>query len=161
MEKSKITNPRKESALFLGTEIRISQHLNYSKGKHHQKLKRPSQIRMIAPMKRIQEKLISAGFMSAQYKSGTPKFLWYANDKDTIVTLYNSVLRGYLNYYSFSHNYGRVASSLEFTLRTSCAKLLAAKFKLGSVSKVIAKFGMNLKGQDKIAFLKPTYKINT
>lgn len=55
-------------------------------------------------------------------------------------------MRGYLNYYSFTHNYPKVASSLEFILRTSCAKLLAAKFKLGSVSKVIGKFGMDLKG---------------
>lgn len=69
-------------------------------------------------------------------------------------------MRGYLNYYSFTHNYSRVASSLEFILKTSCAKLLAAKFKLGSVTKVIKRYGGNLKGEDKIGFLKPSYKIN-
>jgi hypothetical protein len=111
-------------------------------------------------MKRIHEKLISAGFMSAEYKSGIPKFLWYANDKDTIIKLYNSVMRGYLNYYSFTNNYSKLASSIEFILKNSCAKLLAAKYKLRSVNHVIPKFGKDLKGKDKIAFLKPSYKLN-
>lgn len=70
-------------------------------------------------------------------------------------------MRGYLNYYSFTHNYPRIASSLEFILKTSCAKLLAAKFKLGSVTKVIARYGKDLKGgRDKTKFYKPSYKIN-
>jgi hypothetical protein len=111
-------------------------------------------------MDRIFKKLIKTGFMSAQYKTGTPRFIWLANDKDSIIKLYNSVLRGFLNYYSFTHNYSRVASSLEFILKTSCAKLLAAKFKLRSVTKVIAKYGKNLKGNDKIEFLKPSYKLD-
>lgn len=74
--------------------------------------------------------------------------------------LYNSVLRGYLNYYSFTHNYSRVASSLEFILKTSCAKLLAAKFKLGSVTEVLARYGKDLRGDDLIGFHKPSYKLN-
>lgn len=72
-------------------------------------------------------------------------------------------MRGYLNYYSFTHNYSRVASSLEFILKTSCAKLLAAKFKLRSVTEVINKYGKDLKGLaslDKIGFFKPSYKLN-
>jgi hypothetical protein len=77
--KSKITNPRLTSALFLGTLIRIrisiSNHMYYSKGFHHQKLRQVSQLRLLAPMDKIYKKLISSGFMSAQYKSGIPKFL--------------------------------------------------------------------------------------
>jgi hypothetical protein len=73
--KSKITNPRLTSALFLGTLINISNHVYYSKGSHHQKLRKVSQLRLLAPMDKIYSKLISSGFMSAQYKSGTPKFL--------------------------------------------------------------------------------------
>jgi group II intron reverse transcriptase/maturase len=160
VEKSKITNPRIEPALFLGSQITISRHVYSTLGKHHQRWRVASQLRLLAPMERIYKKLITAGFMSAQFRSGTPKFLWYANDKDTIIKLYNSVLLGYLNYYSFTHNYPKVASSLEFILKTSCAKLLAAKFKLRSVSKVIEKYGKDLQGKDKIAFLKPSYKMN-
>lgn len=69
-------------------------------------------------------------------------------------------MRGYLNYYSFTNNYPKVASSLEFVLRTSCAKLLAAKFKLRSVTKVFAKFGNDMSGEGGTAFFKPKYKIN-
>ena len=158
--KSKITNPRLEPALFLGTLLSISSHIYYSKGLNHQILRKVSQLRMIAPMDKIYNKLITSGFMSAKYKTGLPKFLWYANKKDEIILLYNSVLRGYLNYYSFTHNYSKVASSLEFILYTSCAKLLAAKFKLRSISKVMKTFGKDLKGNDKIGFIKPSYKLN-
>lgn len=158
--KSKITNPRREPALFLGTLISISKHVSSTMGKNHQRLRVVSQIRMLAPLDKIFNKLIAASFMSAKHKSGIPKFIWYHNDKDNILALYNSVLRGYLNYYSFAHNYPKVASSLEFILKTSCAKLLAAKFKLRSVSKVIGMYGTDLKGAGKVAFLKPNYKID-
>jgi len=52
-----------------------------------------------------------------------------------------------------------MAASLEFIMKTSCAKLLAAKFKMGSVNNVLSKFGTDLKGEDKVGFLKPSYKI--
>jgi hypothetical protein len=85
--------------------------------------------------------------------------------------MYNAVLRGYLNYYNFAHNYGRVASRTEFILKASCAKLLAAKFKLGTMSKVFEKFGPKLqtqhtsktaKGKEvtkEYVFFKPSYAI--
>jgi len=75
LTKSKITNPRLEPALFLGTLISISSHIYSAKGLHHQRIRAVSQLRMLAPMERIQKKLITAGFMSAKYKSGIPKFL--------------------------------------------------------------------------------------
>lgn len=74
MEKSKITNPRLEPALFLGTLIAISKHVSSTKGKN-QRLKVVSQLRMLAPMDRIAKKLNTAGFVSTKYKSGIPKFL--------------------------------------------------------------------------------------
>ena len=74
MEKSKITNPRLEPALFLGTLIAISKHVSSTKGKNP-RLKVVSQLRMLAPMDRIAKKLNTAGFVSTKYKSGIPKFL--------------------------------------------------------------------------------------
>lgn len=74
MEKSKITNPRLEPALFLGTLIAISKHVSSTKGKN-KRLKVVSQLRMLAPMDRITKKLNTAGFVSTKYKSGIPKFL--------------------------------------------------------------------------------------
>lgn len=91
---------------------------------------------------------------------GTPRFLWKNLEKDAIIGLYNSVLRGYLNYYSFAHNYNHLAASLTHILKSSCAKLLAAKFTLRTRSKVIKKFGQDLQGDGKVAFLKPSLKLN-
>lgn len=159
MEKTKITDPTENPALFLGTEITISQHVYSAKGEHGQHLRVPSQIRLIAPMSRIYKKLSAAGLMNLDSGKGTPRFLWLHLSKDAIITMYNSVLRGYLNYYSFAHNYNRVASSLTHLLRESCMRLLAAKFTLRNRARVIKKYGQDLKGNDKIAFLKPELRL--
>jgi hypothetical protein len=45
-------------------------------------------------------------------------------------------------------------------MKNSCAKLLAAKFKLKSVNKIFSEFGEDLKEKNKTAFLKPRYKMN-
>jgi len=74
LEKTKITDPRTEPALFLGTEIAISNHVYSCKGEHGQHLRAPSQIRMLAPLHRVYRKLISAGFMDGDNK-GIPRFL--------------------------------------------------------------------------------------
>jgi hypothetical protein len=65
------------------------------------------------------------------------------------------VLRGYLNYYSFAHNYNHLAASLTHILRSSCLRLLAAKFSLRNARKVIKKYGQDLQGDGKVAFIKP------
>lgn len=75
IEKSRITHPRVEPALFLGTLISTSNHVSSTTGKNHQRLRVGSQLRMLAPMDRIFKKLTIAGFMSAKYKSGIPKFI--------------------------------------------------------------------------------------
>lgn len=75
VEKTKLTNPRTEPALFLGTLIHISKHISSARGKFNQRIKVVSQLRMLAPMDRIYKKLVNAGFMSAKFKSGSPKFL--------------------------------------------------------------------------------------
>lgn len=159
--KTKITNPRTEQALFLGTQIGISSHNYFSRRIQGFKVRSVSQIRMTAPLDRIYKKLAEAGFISLNKKEGIPRFLWLHNEKEAIIKLYNAVLRGYLNYYSFTSNYSKVASSISYLLFTSCAKLLAAKYKLGSVSKVMKKFGPDLKGNSKTEFFKPKFKINT
>lgn len=68
-------------------------------------------------------------------------------------------MRGYLNYYNFSYNYGRLASYIEYILKQSCAKLLAAKFSLGTMAKVYKKFGPSLEGPNGTRILKPSYKL--
>jgi len=108
-------------------------------------------IRFEAPLNRIKNKLSSASFL----KNGKshPKFLWLPLEHKQIIVLYNSVLRGYIHYYKFVHNYGRLVSYIQFILKQSCAKLLATKYTLGTMSKVYKKLGSNLNG-----FIKPSYK---
>lgn len=64
-----------------------------------------------------------------------------------------------MNYYSFTHNIHDISSWLHMTLKSSCAKLLAAKFRLKSQSYTFKKFGSNLQGEGKIAFVKAIYGI--
>lgn len=80
-------------------------------------------------------------------------------EHDQIILLYNAVIRGFLNYYSFTHNYPRLVSYVVFILKQSCAKLLATKFNLGTMAKVYKKFGPGLAGPKGTAILKPSYKI--
>lgn len=77
---------------------------------------------------------------------------------EQIINRYNAVFKGMLNYYSFAHNYGRFAATLEYILKGSCAKLLAAKYSLKTQLKVMNKYGRDLrdpqsgKGFDKIKY---------
>jgi len=94
------------------------------------------------------------------------------NTHEQILHLYNSVFRGFLNYYSFVHNYSRLVSCLNHYLRHSCAKLLAAKFSLANRAQVFNKFGQELSPNTRekvgnkssnnknIKFLKPSYITN-
>jgi group II intron reverse transcriptase/maturase len=157
MEKSKITHVGREKALFLGVLIGRSHH-RYFRDIRSGSQRMALTLRMEAPLSRVTKKLTEAGFMSNGKPA--PRFLWLHNDKDTIITLYNAVLRGYLNYYSFVHNRAPLARRLLFTLKGSCAKLLAAKYSMERQSKVFRKFGKDLKGKDKVGFLNPSYKSN-
>jgi Type II intron maturase len=63
-----------------------------SKISRGQPIRNPLKLRFEAPIDRIIKKLTSASFIKNGRSS--PKFLWMANSKDQIITLYNSVLRG-------------------------------------------------------------------
>jgi hypothetical protein len=115
-------------------------------------------LRMEAPLNRIRDKLTSAGFI----KNGEPhpKFIWMPLTKDQIIHLYNAVYRGILNYYSFTHNINQLHGLLGLTLKSSCAKLLAAKFTLHTRSQVFKKFGSWLDRDGKIGFFHPKVKVD-
>ena len=155
-EKTLITNANKEKALFLGTQIYRSRHQSFSRSlKFTKRLGR--EIRLMAPIERITKKLKEAGFLDKGVS--VPRFLWMHNSKDQIIALYNSVYRGFMNYYSFAHNFGKISGHTHSILLSSCAKLLAAKLSSNSQKKIFGTFGKNLKGNDKIAFVEPIYKI--
>lgn len=153
--KTLITNARQGKAKFLGIRINSNRHhtLNFPLGSSARSINR--EIRLEVPLERIQKKLNELGFL--KNRTPVPKFIWMHKSKDQIISLYNSVYRGYLNYYSFAMNKNQLSSYLHFVLKTSCAKLLAAKFTLKSQSKVYLELGKDLKGTDKIGFIVAEY----
>nr|ATI20532.1 group II intron reverse transcriptase/maturase [Juglanconis juglandina] len=165
--KTKLTNLNSSSFMFLGTKISRASEFSFARKSGTSLVVRNSKkLRLMAPLPRIVTKLHETDFMEKGKSS--PKFVWLSLEHRQIVHLYNSVLRGYLNYYSFVHNYGKLVSRLTWILKSSCAKLLAAKFSLRTESKVISKFGPQLNaptmdkgknGQKEMSFLKPSYKI--
>jgi Type II intron maturase len=118
----------------------------------------PLSIRFEAPFDRIINKLETAGFSKGT--KPIPKFVLMFNTKDQIIHIHNSVIRGILNYYSFVHNYGKLVGLINNIIKGSCTMLLAAKFNLKSQSAVYDKYGKNLQGNDKVAFVKVSYKMN-
>lgn len=157
--KTKITNINKKKALFLGTFISRGKHTTFSRMKSNSSIKRNSRrLRFEAPLDRISKKLRESEFL--KYNKSYPKFIWMSMTHRQIINRYNAVLRGLLNYYKFAHNYGTLASRVEYWLRGSCAKLLAAKYSLGTQNKVFEKFGKSMKcPESTIEFKKPSYKI--
>lgn len=168
--KTKITNINDDKVLFLGTTINRSKHTKYVKTKMIKKLgsktnetdhketeeekdkglalkRNPRRLRMEAPLLRIKAKLREAGFMKEN--KSYPKFVWMHMSHSQILERYNAIIRGYLNYYSFVNNFGKFAATIEFILKGSCAKLLAAKFSLKTQAKVFKKFGKQLKDPEK------------
>lgn len=156
-EKTLITNSNKGKAIFLGTLISKSQHQSFNRSLGFAR-RNNREIRLEAPLDRIIKKLREANILDGTVTA--PRFIWLSNSKDQIITLYNSIYRGYTNYYSFVLNLGHVSSYIHFVLKSSCAKLLAAKFKINTQRKVFAKYGKNLLGKDRIAFVDPKYKVS-
>lgn len=161
-DKTKITNISKEKVLFLGTHIFRSRSWTHARMRGGADRRQALGLIFEAPLVRVTQKLASNGFL----KKGkiVPKFIWVQNSHRVIIGLYNSVVRGYLNYYSFVHNYGKLVSLIMNTLKVSCAKLLAAKFSLGTTIKVYQKFGQYLTAPSSkekerpMSFIKPNYK---
>ena len=153
--KTLLRNANEDKALFLETEIFRSRHQSFSSSQFGYIKRNGREVRLESPKQRLVKKLTNIGFLNNNVP--VPRFIWLHNDKDTIITLYNSVYRGYINYYSFAENLNRVSSWLHFVLKTSCAKLLAAKFKLETQNKVFIKYGSDLKGEDRIGFVQAVY----
>lgn len=115
-------------------------------------------LRMTAPISEIIKKLTKADILKNGQPS--PKWKWLTNSKDEIILLYNSVYRGIMQYYSFTNNFNELSSRCHYLLKHSCARLLAAKYTLGTRAAVFSKFGKNLQGNSKHGFVPALYGIS-
>nr|YP_009517180.1 hypothetical protein C0991_000014 [Blastosporella zonata]AYE93077.1 hypothetical protein C0991_000014 [Blastosporella zonata] len=161
-EKTKISNIATERIKFLGINMIRQAHVKYhgSPAKNHVLQRGSLKMRIEAPIEEIRKKLHLIGLLEKGIP--VPRNIWRPYSHKQILLLYNSVLRGYLNYYSFVHNYSRLATYLYWVLKGSCGKLLASKFDLGSVSAALKEFGKDLSFKEDITKKskgKPTEKI--
>jgi len=158
MDKTHITNMNKNKVLFLGTYIFRSHHRRFTRINIGSKRRLGFGIRIEVPLDRVTKKLTLAGFI--KYGIPWPKFLWMYQNKDQILHLYNSVLRGILNYYSFSHNISQLNSLISYIIKSSCAKLLVAKFSISTQAGVFKRFGNQLEKEGKVKFYKANIQVN-
>lgn len=54
------------------------------------------------------------------------------------------ILRGLANYYKIANNFRQMISHLNYIIQVSIAKMFAAKYRLGTISKVFALAGKDL-----------------
>lgn len=151
-EKTRITHARTEEAFFLGTRLMIGAtgpNVKFaigrsSKGRRYKRRSTGMNPVLKAPIGKLVKRLHEKGFCKSD---GTPisKAAWTYLEVDQVVNLYNSILRGLLNYYRFTHNFGSMIR-IEYILRFSLAKTLAHKYRI-SMRKIFCKHGRNLKFQ--------------
>lgn len=115
-----------------------------------------NRINLYAPILDIIKKFKNSGLLDSGNK-GKPKTVWMHMDIREIIYLYNSIIRGIINYYYMVDNRGSLVSLLWQELRVSCAKLLAIKFKLKTMRQVFIKFGrdINIEGFE---LFKPSFR---
>ena len=156
-EKTLITHAGTGKALFLGTYIFKARVQKYRSSDKNRIVRNSREIRMEAPIQRIVSKLTKANFVRNDIS--WPKFIWLHGSLEQIVAQYNSVLRGYMNFYSFVDNRRAMATYIYYLLRGSCAKLIAAKMTLDSQVKVYAKYGKSLtvNKESGLGFQRPSY----
>lgn len=151
LDKTQITHFPTKAVQFLGTVLRGYGHL---KGTYIKQIRHGSstrflsvalQIRLEAPIKLLLEKLVKARFfckVNFKYRPVRVGRLMNLEMPD-ILKYYNSIIRGYCNYYSFADNRSSLGSIIH-GLKMSCALTLKSKLKLHSRAAVYSKFGSRL-----------------
>lgn len=154
-QKTKIVAFKKAKIKFLGSIIygqqrnekpcKMIKKRGWTKAR---KVKITPRIGLQAPIKDLMIKLATKGFIKKNKKGeyvGTSLKRMINFDHADIISYYNSVIKGLLNFYSFADNFSRIGSLIKFQLRHSCALTLALKYKFRKRAKAFKKFGKNLK----------------
>ena len=165
-EKTILTHFSKNFILFLsarikGTWEKEKRIATVCKGGISRKTKITSRVVLHAPIKSIFEKAVDKGFFRRRFGKFVPTNVGRLINLDhaDIVSYYNNVIRGILNYYSFANNRKSLGSFIH-GLKLSCARTLALKYKLRHASKVYRKFGGRLKcpNTEVELYIPPTFK---
>jgi group II intron reverse transcriptase/maturase len=147
-EKTHITPGRSGKAHYLGTTLAIGRGgeakqvwTTNGSGKYFKRRSTGWEVVMEAPIADLIKRLAAKGFCSA-LGAPTTKKAWIYLDAHQTVSLFASINRGIQNYYRFADNFGQLGK-IQYILRFSLARTLAAKFKI-SVKKVLRRYGPDL-----------------
>jgi group II intron reverse transcriptase/maturase len=147
-DKTVITNIADNKWTFLGAEIiQLRKSTSFLRAGKVGKAVATPRLLVKAPIERIVEKLIKAGFIRRNAQGSLlPKMQGSITNLDhaDIIANYNSKMRGLLNFYSFAANRNKLGRIL-WLLRASCALTLARKNKLKTMRNAFFKFGRTLK----------------
>lgn len=157
-DKTKVTSLTEGKARFLGVDIHIPKakyaKIVYRKINGRSIPARINQVRanFLMPHLEIISDLAKEGFLK-EYKPGNKLITnaitrWIFLTHREIIIKYNSIINGYLNYYSFVDNLHEFHTIISFILKHSCAKTLARKYRLDSRAGAFKKFGSNLSTED-------------
>lgn len=147
--KTLITKASQTPAHFLGANIiwRNPSEKKVVINKHKKKTRITARMGLLAPLDKLIKKLVERGFAkwnpNGTIKPIGLKRMQNMNHAD-IISYYNAVTRGVLNYYSFTDNRSSLGSWVRY-LHMSCARTLALKYKLRFMAKAFKKFGSLLR----------------
>lgn len=165
-EKTKITDLRKDAALFLGHNITIHTSVKFAyvrpKGSpRYLKRVTGALVKIQAPLKRIVQRLALKGFCSTSGHP-QPKKLWLNQEDNQIVLHYENTIRGIFGFYSGVDN-RRYLQQVWYILKYSCAYTLANKHRC-SLKKIFTKHGNLLSvnygktGERSVCLTLPSFK---
>jgi hypothetical protein len=140
----RLRHARSEGTFFLSVNVRISSE-------------NATRLKLDVPIKQIIVRLSKLGFCHIEGEP-TPRSGWAHLKLDQIISRYNHILRGYLNYYRFADN-RRELRRIQYILQHSAARTFAQKLKL-SVRKVFERFGSRLRVVD-VAGREHSLKLNS
>jgi len=152
--KTKITNWRNKAVLFLGYEIRIDTTIKMTKLKHYKTnkpyIKRTTghEIKFNVPIDKVISRLQIKDFCDHN-GSPTSRPGWTIQTDTIIITGYNEILNGLLNYYGPANNLESLRR-IQYILKYSCLKTLAHKHKC-STKQIFKKHGIGSRATKTIA----------
>nr|YP_009145552.1 hypothetical protein [Trachelomonas volvocina]AKL82464.1 hypothetical protein [Trachelomonas volvocina] len=131
--------PSYRGCFFIGFHISVVKKVKYLNKKQDF-----YQLSFNVPIKRVLDKLVLNKLLlnvnNEVYKS-IPYFKWYSYSRLELLNSYNSIYNLFVRFYSPANNIKRFRVLLWYLLRSSMAKLVAAKYKLKSSAAVFKKYG--------------------
>lgn len=108
---------------------------------------RKSSVRVIsirANLSKLIAKLRLSGFVHPEKDKPCSCQKLLRNTEQEIISYYNSIMHGTLNWFSGADNFSRIKSIVESILRVSCSLTLKRKFNMSSIRQVIEIYGRDI-----------------